>query len=169
MEIIKSSFKGSYNYTLFLEGSVNNRFIKYKVKNGKKGNFEYPVTKVKTPKIYIVQHSNKIVYVGYAGQPIANRLRGGLVANGKNGYHGYCWKKYDEVTLRIFVFEPFQGDQSKDKEHKLFVEAIEAELVFKVRNETGNWPESQNEIHFNNYQPIEVKLIAEEIYKKVTA
>ncbi|MFY0607959.1 MAG: hypothetical protein JXR10_14670 [Cyclobacteriaceae bacterium] len=110
-----------------------------------------------------------IVYVGYASQSIRSRISGGLRANGKSGYHGYVWKKLDTVTLTVFVFAPFvgtKGDESYDK-HKLFVEAIEAELVFQVRNVTGQWPKYQSEIHFNNRRSDEVQSIAAQIYKLI--
>jgi hypothetical protein len=33
---------------------------------------------------------------------------------------------------------------------KIEIESIEAELVFLIRQKTGLWPLTQNEIHFNN-------------------
>ncbi|TDE05820.1 hypothetical protein [Flavobacterium sandaracinum] len=40
-------------------------------------------------------------------------------------------------------------DETSDEERS-FVEAVEGELVYLVRQKTGKWPLFQNEIHFNN-------------------
>lgn len=74
-------------------------------------------------------------------QPIRNRLRSGLIADGKNGYHGYKWKTIKQVQLFVWIFENYTETQ---------LENIEAELTYLVRNKTNSWPLFQNEIHFNN-------------------
>lgn len=48
---------------------------------------------------------------------------------------------------------------------KLYGEAVEAEVVYLVRKETGNWPLGQNEIHFNNAHPKQARLEAQKIYR----
>ncbi|WP_111710164.1 GIY-YIG nuclease family protein [Lutibacter citreus] len=159
-----------HNYTLFISGPEDKRIIYTKKQEGKKVNFQKPVTTKYIPKIYILTSNNRIVYVGYTGQSIGSRLNYGMRANGKNGYHGYKWKKeLDTVNLHVFVFESFVQDEDQMKKQMEFVEAIEAEIVFKVRDETGSWPKYQNEIHFNNQQPEKVKRIANEIYEKIIA
>lgn len=162
------NYTGPYTYNLFLGSNAKKSFIERKEQNCIVTNFKFPVTAKKRPKIYIVKAGEVIVYVGYASQSIGSRLSHGFRANGDKGYYGYKWKdKYDAVELHVFVFDAFIGND-EDKKHKAFVEAVEAELVYKVRTETGNWPEHQNEIHFNNNQRTEVLEIAASIYNTVT-
>ena len=162
-------YKGPYCYTLLLTGNENNRVISKKIYDGKETNFKTPVTKDRTPKIYILKYKKKIVYVGYASQSIGKRLGQGIRAAGINGYHGYKWKQHDEIELLIFVFkQQLKGSKhDDDKPYVNLAEAIEAELVYKVRSETGLWPEYQNEIHFNNEKRVEVLKLANEIYNKI--
>mgnify|MGYP007099590537 CR=1 FL=1 len=121
--------------------------MKLKRKNGvfvnTKG-FQKPVTCSKLPKLYIVKHQAKIAYVGVTSQSITNRIRYGLIAKGKHGYHGYLWKDLkEELTILIWCFP---GELPKSK----LVESVEAEVVFTIRNHTGQWPNFQTEIHFHN-------------------
>ena len=107
----------------------------------------------KVPKIYILKSADEYLYVGMTTQSIAIKLKSGLKANGKNGYHGYKWK--DKIDISLYVW-------SLEKLEKLQAENIEAEIVYLIREKTGFWPLSQNEIHFNNDYP-EGKQIAKEI------
>ena len=79
--------------------------------------------------------------MGITSQAMSSRLRGGFIDNGHYGYHGYKWK--DEIKQAELLVWSFV-DKTKD-----CVEAIEAELVYYIRNETGNWPKYQMEIHFH--------------------
>ncbi|MCG1035516.1 hypothetical protein [Polaribacter sargassicola] len=90
-------YKGPYYYTLQLSGNEDKRVLSPKVYNGKVSNFKSTVTKKQTPKIYIVKHKNKIVYVGYASQSIGKRLGQGLRNSGVNKNLGYKWKELLEV------------------------------------------------------------------------
>jgi|SRR5436190_16125796 len=109
----------------------------------------------KIPKLYILKEGNEYLYVGVTAQSITSRIRYGLKANGKAGYHGYKWKTKERVQLFVWRFEDL-------KMHE--VENIEAELVYIIRQRTGKWPLHQNEIHFNNdYQ--EGKSLSEELYR----
>ena len=100
-----------------------------------------PDTKPGIQKLYIIKDSEHICYVGITSQSMSSRLRIGFNDDGHYGYHGYKWKdKLDEAELLIWSFP----DKSKD-----FVEAIEGELVYYIRKETGNWPKYQMEIHFH--------------------
>lgn len=113
------------------------------------------------PKIYVIKSQKDFLYVGYASQSLITRLKQGFRAAGKNGYHGYKWKKLQKVEVHVFVF-PLLADTSA-KESRLYFEAIEAELVFQIRTHTGKWPLFQNEIHFNNEFTEEAKRIAGEL------
>ena len=163
------TYTGPYCYTLFLSGIVDKRIIAKKECDGKPSNFKRPVTLSKTPKIYILKSEDKIVYVGYASQPIGTRLGQGIKAKGLKGYHGYKWKQLDQVELLVYVFDKeLKGSKHQDdKPFSLLAEAVEAELVYKVREETGSWPEFQNEIHFNNDQLDLAKVIVTDMYSEV--
>jgi hypothetical protein len=117
------------------------------------------------PKIYVVKSEKEFLYVGYASQSLISRLNQGFRAAGKNGYHGYKWKKLERVEIHVFVF-PILVD-TDPKESRLYFEAIEAELVFKIRTQTGKWPDYQNEIHFNNECPEEAIRIAGELMEEL--
>ncbi|MDM1362499.1 hypothetical protein [Myroides marinus] len=132
--------------------------------------FSPQLTKNKVPKIYVLKIKGEVVYIGYTSQSITTRLNSGLKADGKNGYHGYKWKNVtDKMELLIFVFgNVLTGIKDQDKELIMFIEAIEAELVYQVRSQTGNWPKFQNEIHFNNTDRTKVLEITDYIYKYMT-
>ena len=59
-----------------------------------------------------------------------------------------------------------QPKSKNEKEIELKLENIEAELVFKIKQETGIWTMYQNEIHFNNFLS-EGKDIAIQIYNQL--
>ena len=133
--------------------------IKLEDKEGKVvevNTFEKPVTCKDLPKLYVVKHRSEIIYVGVTSQGIRDRLRYGFQANGKQGYHGYPWKDLGEVDLLVWCFleEPFER-----------IESIEAELVYLVRNHTGQWLEYQTEIHFHKVTE-EEKKVAKSIYQE---
>ncbi|MBI6117950.1 hypothetical protein [Salegentibacter maritimus] len=162
-------YTGPYCYTLFLSGENGKRVISKKECNGVTSNFQKPVTLSKTPKIYILKHEGEIVYVGYASQAIGTRLSQGIKAKGLNGYHGYKWKQVDQLELFVYVFdkEIKGGKHLDDKPFTLLAEAVEAELVYKVREKTGQWPEFQNEIHFNNEDLELTKRIAGKMFEEI--
>jgi len=109
--------------------------------NGERGQgFLYPDVSDNLPKLYVVKHGKEICYVGITRQDIRKRLRYGLSATGKHGYHGYKWKDQDTAELLIWSFP---GSTQE------YVEAIEAELVYFIRKKTGKWPKYQMEIHFH--------------------
>ncbi|MBQ4915275.1 hypothetical protein J8L85_12555 [Maribacter sp. MMG018] len=161
-------YKGPYCYTLWLSGSEEKRVLSKNDLEGYATTFKHPVTQNKTPKIYILKQEEEIVYVGYASQSIGTRLAQGIRASGLNGYHGYKWKQANELNLLVFVFDhTLQGDKDADKPYVQFAESVEAELVYLIREKTGQWPKFQNEIHFNNHNLQKAKGVAEEIYAMV--
>lgn len=117
--------------------------------------FLSPDTSGKLPKLYVVKHGTDVCYVGITKQDIRNRLRFGFTAQGQNGYHGYKWKDLKTVELLIW---PFPDNEIG------YVEAIEGELVFLVRERTGRWPLHQMEIHFHPAASDSQKMAAEEIF-----
>ena len=159
-------------YLLILSGDEQIRKVQTVLQDGKIVKFDKLLNKSRTPKIYAIKINGELVYIGYTSQPINIRLNSGLKASGKNGYHGYKWKnESDQIELRTYVFfeKPLSGNRAEDKNTIDFVEAIEAELVFKFRQEKGVWPKYQNEIHFNNVSRKTVRAMAENIYKCLMA
>jgi len=95
-------------------------------------------------KLYTVSNDNSLLYVGVTRQSMAARIGYGFKANGQGGYHGYKWKLL-ESTLKISVWAA--------KEHDVYIplremETIEAEVAYVCRNQSGQWPTHQHEIHF---------------------
>ena len=129
-----------------------NSYNKYRIKitdlkikriraNGEIGKgFDYPDVSDNLPKLYVVKRGKDIYYVGMTTQDIRKRLRQGFSAQGEHGYHGYKWKDQDTVELLIWRFPGSTRE---------YVEAIEAELVYFIREKTGKWPRYQMEIHFH--------------------
>ena len=108
--------------------------------------FHKPETLV-CPKIYVVLKRPAIHYVGITNRPMSARLGYGLRATGKGGYHGYQWKGLrGKLDLLVWSFPEKSG-----KSFMRYIETIEAEFAYLVRNTTGTWPRSQTEIHF--YHP----------------
>jgi predicted GIY-YIG superfamily endonuclease len=157
----------SYTYQLFIETKYKKRVIVKKEQNGVACNFRTPITDTNRPKIYVLKSGSDILYVGYTNQSVSSRLSAGMRASGKNGYHGYKWRDYDKVDLLIFVFEKFADNKKVKEKQKLFIEGVEAEIVFKIRTETGKWPLSQNEIHFNNKKAEQVRAVTDTLYAEL--
>lgn len=112
--------------------SVNGRQITH---------FVAPDSESGVQKLYAVKEGEDICYVGITSQPMSSRLRIGFIDDGHYGYHGYKWKdKLEQAELLVWTFP----DTARDS-----VEAIEAELVYYIREKTGNWPKYQMEIHFH--------------------
>jgi len=105
------------------------------------GGFILPDVAGSLSKLYVVKQAEDVLYVGITRQDIRTRLRYGFKAKGENGYHGYKWKDLDRVEMLIWSFPDSRNDD---------VEAIEAEVVFLVRQKTGRWPKYQMEIHFHH-------------------
>jgi len=141
----------------YLDPALDSGFGRTSHQTGK-SNFEYPDT-VPCQKLYVVMEGQDFHYVGITNTSIATRLRTGLKASGKAGYHGYKWKSHStQLTLLVWSFP------HKKKEFRLQLETIEAETVYLIRSRTGNWPLSQNEIHFHPSNIIE-RSAANTIYR----
>lgn len=145
-----------------------NNYNKYRIKitdskfkcieaNGEQGEvFIYRDISDDLYKLYIVKQGEDIIYVGTTKQDIRKRLRYGFSAKGEHGYYGYKWKGLDAVDLLVWCFP----DSNKDH-----VEAIEAELVYFIRERTGYWPKYQMEIHFHRASESEMQ-VAKSILSK---
>ena len=118
--------------------------------NGEPGKgFLVPDVADNLPKLYVVKHHNEVCYIGITKQDIRKRLRYGFSAKGEHGYSGYKWKGLDEVKLLVW---PFRNGRIET------VEAIEAELVYLVRQKTGKWPKYQMEIHFHGASESQIQV-----------
>ena len=95
------------------------------------------------PKLYVVSDGNKPIYVGQTVQQrLRARLNLGFQSDGTHGYHGYAWRhKLSQATIDVWLQE---GEQDS-----VWIETVEAEIVFLIRKEYGQWPEHQTEIHFH--------------------
>ena len=112
-----------------------------KVNGEETAHFITPDTERGIQKLYVVKDGKDICYVGTTCQPMSSRLRMGFTDSGHYGYHGYKWKdKLKEAELLVWAFP----NTAKDS-----IEAIEAELVYFIREKTGDWPKYQMEIHFH--------------------
>lgn len=101
----------------------------------------------KLPKLYVVVYRDLPIYVGVTRQLLSNRFRLGWNADGANGYYGY---RFRHSLKAAFVDVWCLSDSGADpKTAELEIETIEAEVVYLIRNSTGQWPEFQNEIHFH--------------------
>ena len=146
--------------------------------NGKL-NFSKPVTEESKPKLYVVSHDERPIYVGKTTGPMASRLREGFNPAGHNGYKGYLWRHYmKKATINIWILtldcrdaaelteDPSMklavNGNNKKRIEEIIIETLEAEIVLLIQRTWGQWPEYQSEIHFHQSQPTHRK-IAQEI------
>jgi len=118
--------------------------------------FIIPDTKRGIQKLYVLKNTAEIYYVGITSQPMSSRFWIGYQVNNRTGYHGYKWRS--QITQAELLVWCFSGDGRNA------VESIEGELVYLIRNRTGNWPRYQMEIHFHPDATNEERRIAELIY-----
>lgn len=109
-------------------------------------------------KLYLVGLDGRLHYVGITNRPMSARINMGIKAKGKNGYHGYAWKNIRAPMILDVITLSGNNIGRSD------VEAIEAEVAYLCRSQTGEWPLSQTEIHFRRSNNIHKKL-ALEIYR----
>ena len=123
-------------------------------------------------KLYVIHHNDEILYIGEANNSIKTRLQRGCNSsnyfskNGKarGGYKGYKWlNKENNIHRNLFISVAIFNDSYDHKRD--FIEAIEGELVYLIRNKLNYWPKFQNEIHFSNYDG--AKEIAEKIFSTI--
>ena len=131
-------------YQLILTGPEDARRVARKEQAGQVVRFRKPVTGKGRSKLYILKYRDSIIYVGYTSQSIGTRLSYGFRASGETGYHGYQWKQLDEVQLLVFVFDQDAAPKLGDRSERDFYEAVEAELVYLIREQSGRWPKWQH-------------------------
>ena len=122
--------------------TITKRSATVKAPNGTP-HFVDPATAKRLPKLYVASKEGVLLYAGVTSQSMSVRLRGGLTADGAHGYYGYSWgKKNQEICLDVWYLD---GEGIKPTD----LETIEAEVVFLYRQESGQWPQEQTEIHFH--------------------
>jgi hypothetical protein len=127
-----------YHLELFDEGPY------LLLSGGVKCKFSKPASTGRHPKLYTLSSAGKLLYVGVASQSMSSRLSFGFRAKGKGGYHGYKWKILrNRLALSIWTAEQ-EGVTTTLRD----LETIEAEVAFLCRQQSGQWPEFQHEIHF---------------------
>lgn len=157
-----------FSYTLQLTDHDDARRVHQIVKDGiSVNNFDEVVRQTRCPKIYVVRKGTEVLYVGYADQHMGSRLRYGLNPKHQKGYHGYGWKGEDEVELLVWVFDRFPDGTKKGEpyytRYKRLIECVEAEIVYRVKEATGEWPKYQQEIHFGNDDADIVEIVTDKI------
>jgi len=118
-----------------------NRVVPARLDGREVPGFRCPATRSGVEKLYVVKTGDEFSYVGITSQAMSARFRYGFNPNTATGYHGYAWRHLDEIDLYVWPARWLGRDQ---------IEAIEAELVFLIREATGRWPIYQTEIHFHN-------------------
>ena len=145
--------------------TITDRSATVRAPNGT-SHFVAPATTKSLPKLYVASKEGALLYVGATNQSMSVRLRGGLTANGAHGYHGYSWgKKNHAICLDIWYLD---GEHTKPVD----LEAIEAEVVFLYRQESGQWPQEQTEIHFHPSNSIHrqcARQVIDTLKEKLTA
>lgn len=130
--------------------------------SGKVCTFTKPASVRGVAKLYTLSEGTSLLYVGIAEQPLSSRLNFGFKATGKGGYHGYKWKELRR-PLALSVWTARVGEHPASLRE---METVEAEVVFCCRQESGQWPSHQHEIHFYLSRP-EHRATARTIYRHV--
>ena len=113
----------------------NDRTYSITSPQGKK-HFVSPDT-VSGQKLYLVGLNGSLHYVGITNTSMSARINMELKAKGKSSYHGYRWKSIRKpLTLDVLCWDGKGANRNS-------LEAIEAEIAYLCRKDTGEWPKSQ--------------------------
>lgn len=130
------SLNGPERYSLTFDHKT------FQVKGGQGSNGFSGIAATKGPKIYVLSNDDGPFYVGAARRKLQPRFRDGWNARGRNGYHGYAWRKV-LTSAELWVWAVIGGAEGARD-----MQTIEAEVVFLIRA-SGQWPLHQTEIHFH--------------------
>ena len=128
------------NYTIRLLPDAGYELLQ----DREKAKFAKPASIRGVAKLYALSNAGKLLYVGIAKQPMAERLSFGFKAKGKGGHHGYKWKHLTH-EIQLIVWTASSGGNYVELRE---METVEAEVAFLCRHLSGQWPEYQHEIHF---------------------
>lgn len=118
------------------------------------------------PKIFVIKSGVKFSYVGYAYESMYPRLTKGLAASLAKAYMKDGEFETKELDLYVFEFIPF-ADLSKT-ETRNYYQAIQSELIFLIKAQTGFWPILQKQISISNVNQEEAKKLASEMFEKIS-
>lgn len=135
-------------FLTFTETAITRRWLLSDGQWVETNGFQRPATTPGMGKVYIFAcaQTQWPFYVGQTRGSVASRFRGAFKCTPEkrtNGFAGYRFKR--ELTsafLHVFLGDASAPWTSQD------AECIEAEVVFRIRHESGKWPAFQSEIHF---------------------
>lgn len=135
-------------FLTFTETAITRRWLRSGGLWVETNGFKQPATTPGMGKVYIFAcaQTQWPLYVGKTKQSISLRVGGAFKCTPEkraNGFAGYRFKR--EITsafLHVFLGDSSAPWTSQD------AECIEAEVVFRIRRDSGKWPAFQSEIHF---------------------
>jgi hypothetical protein len=118
------------------------------------GNFRGTAASGNSPKIYAIVNTDGICIIGKTRLPLSLRFwfgldkkkSGRLRANAKPRKADERWK-----TMREAVMCVWELDESVATDDSV-LDRIEAEMVYRIRQYSGNWPLFQQEIRLSNVE-----------------
>jgi hypothetical protein len=114
-------------------------------------------------KIFVIKSGSEYLYVGYASGCMFTRLSKGLADSLGNAYVKEGEFESDELNLFVFEFS-LLADYSKTETRNHY-QPIQAELIYLIKSQTGNWPILQKQIIISNENQEEAREVAEEIFE----
>jgi hypothetical protein len=107
-----------------------------------------------------VQNPGEFIYVGSSTR--VKDYPHVTIKGGMNRKYSYKWIHhqpiYFQLEAQFFTFgnvldfpavQSYLPNASLNEQIMTFIETIEAEIVYAIREKTGKWPKYQNEIHFH--------------------
>ena len=133
--------EGPFTYQI---GFTADEITKVVCPDGRRGKIFWGEASRQVPKLYIISDGGNPLYVGKTSRRLRERLRSGFKAEGEHGYYGYAWRhRLTWATIDVWLAT---GDDAQDS---TWIETVEAEGVFLIRQTCDQWPEHQTEIHFH--------------------
>jgi hypothetical protein len=135
-------------FLTFMETAITRRWLRSDGQWVETNGFKPPATTPGMGKVYIFAcaQTQWPIYVGQTKQSVGGRVGGAFKCtpdNRANGFAGYRFKRErTSAFLHVFLGDPSSPWTSQD------AECIEAEVVFRIRRDSGAWPAFQSEIHF---------------------
>ena len=135
-------------FLTFMETAITRRWLRSGEQWVETTGFKPPATTQDLGKVYVFAcaQTQWPFYVGKTKRSIGGRLGGAFKCtpdNRANGFAGYRFKRErTSAFLHVFLGDPSSPWTSQD------AECIEAEVVFRIRRDSGAWPAFQSEIHF---------------------
>lgn len=117
------------------------------------------------PKIFVIKSEDDFSYVGYANESMYSRITKDLADTLSGFYLREGEFETKELGLYVFEFIPF-ADLSKTETRKYY-QAIQSELIFLIKAQTGLWPILQKQVSISNANREEVIVLASEMFEKI--